>query len=330
MIRYLKNRNPRKIGGLKKILIIVLTIFNFLVIFRTYDFNVLKMFVRAEDVVGVTTSEMSTSSKLIFSFFLRPMNMLLFLSCYVLKIGGKMFHAYLLFAAVVTLFPTAVPRFSLAATYIPLMLITMKVFKKKDVFVLLLSFALLVVWPFLNQFRYFTTAESVSLKLDLELFEAGDMDTFSSLLRVMKFDIVTYGNQLLGNIFFFVPRSIWQSKPDGSGSFLCDQCSLTFDNISCNYFAEGYINFGFIGILLFTFFMAFISAKLDGFYWREKNGGLSDVFYCLCIGFIIFILRGDILSAISYFIGFSLSLFVVSILLTKKARIQSLHSLRGI
>lgn len=83
------------------------------------------------------------------------------------------------------------------------------------------------------------------------MFKEGHFDSYQSILSVLNSEIITYGNQLLGVLLFWVPRSIWSNKPIGSGAFMAEITNLDFSNISMNYFAEGYINFGVFGMFLF-------------------------------------------------------------------------------
>jgi hypothetical protein len=77
--------------------------------------------------------------------------------------------------------------------------------------------------------------------------------------------------------------------------------------VACTFLAEGYINFGIIGSILFAAVIALVIARYDGWYWRR--GGrirftLPRLFYFVAIGMLFFILRGDLLSSFAYTVGF--------------------------
>jgi hypothetical protein len=138
-----------------------------------------------------------------------------------------------------------------------------------------------------------------------------DYDAWSSLCRVVQYADThgsTNGKQLMGVALFFVPRSVWPSKPIGSGAYLFNELGLGFNNVACTFLAEGYINFGIIGSLVFASLIAVVIARYDGWYWRR--GGrirftLPRLFYFVSIGMLFFILRGDLLSSFAYTVGFA-------------------------
>lgn len=117
---------------------------------------------------------------------------------------------------------------------------------------------------------------------------------YQMFMKVVSGEFVTMGRQLLGVIFFFIPRSIWASKPVGSGHLVAERFGYTLSNISMNFFGEGYINFVFWGIVLFVILLASINCKLDKAFWRNSQGNIAlSTFYFLFLGLEVFILRGD-------------------------------------
>ncbi|WP_348689892.1 hypothetical protein, partial [Paramuribaculum intestinale] len=72
-------------------------------------------------------------------------------------------------------------------------------------------FGILFVFPFLNQGRTVTSISELEVSIipDYEMFLTGHFDTFQNGLRVIRDNYVTYGEQLLGVILFWFPRSIW-------------------------------------------------------------------------------------------------------------------------
>ena len=153
------------------------------------------------------------------------------------------------------------------------------------------------------------------------MFLESHFDAYSNFVHILANDITTSGYQLLGSLLFWVPRSIWPSKPIGSGAFLSEEIKLNWTNISCCYFAEGYINFGFFGILIFTFFLAWYCASFDKAYWKinkekNKNYCFFELIYLLLLGLTFFIMRGDLMSSFAFTLGFIFSvLFVYYMLL---------------
>ena len=301
----------------------------FLIVIYACDFNLFYLFFRGgisdeeSQILDTFESNIPQSINLIIVNFLKPMAVVLFLSAYKLK-ANKIQLIILCILMLLSAFPTSMPRFSAAAMYIPVMLTFFSLLRKPNVFVFVFVFGLLVIFPFLNNFRYLTSKTEIELGLNFEMFLEGHFDAYSSFMRILVNDIITYGEQFLGCIFFWVPRSIWSSKPIGSGAFLSNELDLSLTNISCCYFAEGYINWGILGILLFTVFIAVYTSMFDKVYWEmtklQRKNYFFEVLYFLLLGLTFFILRGDLLSSYAYTIGFACSVYFVYYLLYYKRK----------
>lgn len=275
-------------------------------------FNIVSIFVRGGE--SATRLDVSKTYSLLLENFCRPIPMIFFLVAYIYKTPHK-FVLYLLFIAVLISNPlTGLSRFAAAAIYIPICLTILPMLKKRNVFVLSMVVGLLLIFPFLNNFRYFSSNTDIELGFNFDQFKELHFDSYSMFMRVLKFDIVTYGYQLLGVFLFWVPRSFWPSKPIGSGAFMADETNLSFSNISMPYFGEGYINFGYIGIVLFTFVLACIMAKYDNQYWKaiyKQDKNIESIKYFILIGFFMMIMRGDLLSSFAFLCGYLSSFYVI-------------------
>ena len=118
-----------------------------------------------------------------------------------------------------------------------------------------------------------------------------------------------------------MPRILWPDKPIGSGAYLAKELKMFFDNISANYFAEGYINFGFAGIIIFTILLSYWTARIDKIYWNMAiliPNNYFTVIYMITLGMLFFILRGDLLSSFAYTFGFIFSALFLFKILNKK------------
>lgn len=296
-----------------KLLLLIFSVASFAFTLILFNGNIVAMFYRG----GMLDEqiEFNPLSQIVFNIC-RPFSLIVFMVYYNNVKRLDIFSIIFLAIGLLANFPTGFARYNAAALYIPFTLVVFPFFRKGARFNILMIFGLLIVFPFLDNFRYVNDGDISGLKLSYNMFEEGHFDTYSSLMRVMKFDIVTYGRQLLGIIFVWVPRSLWSNKPIGSGAFISERLDLNLDNISMNFFAEGYINFGFFGILLFVLFLSYFCAKLDSIYSAySRAGGFYnkhfEVFYFIFTGFLIFILRGDLLSAFAYVCGYSVSFYIV-------------------
>jgi len=306
-----------KVNYQRAILLLIISFCSFIIVFQSNNYNILAMMIRGGDLLDIvesTGADVSPTKWLIINNFIRPTAMMCFFYYIVSPKPNKLVLFVLLILAVTTCFPTGMPRFAAAAMYIPFMLLIFKFARKKNVFSLIFIFGLLVVFPFLDIFRAISDNDNIKLETNFEMFLQGHFDSYQNFALIVSNNIITYGRQLLGVLLFWMPRSIWYDKPIGSGAFAAEKMNFTFDNVSANYFAEGYINFGLIGVILFLIVLAYITARLDSFYWKyvghSKNNYFS-VLYTISLGFLFFILRGDLLSSTAYTFGFIFSALLV-------------------
>lgn len=303
-------------------LLIILSISSFFLIFYINGFNFIRLLLRGGILtVDDNIIENSSSLNLIIMQVIRPIPFVCFYYYYLSQKKIKIIFYFLLVVAVLSVFPTGVPRYYAAAVYIPLLILLVRSFRKRNVFSLTTIASLLIVFPFLNNFRHYSSTSTINLKLDFGMFTDGHFDSYQNFALIYFEEIITYGRQLLGVVLFWLPRSIWPDKPVGSGFLLANKLRFTWENVSANYFAEGFINFGHLGILLFIIILAFVTAKCDNFYWsvliKQKNNFLK-IFYLVILGMLFFILRGDLLSSTAFTIGFIISIILVHIIVHRR------------
>lgn len=294
------------------------------------NFNIYLLFFRGGDLADFNLIDESTNisqpiSLLIDKFF-TPLPCVIFLLAYKLRTSKIMLLFFALMMLLVA-FPTAMPRFSAASIYIPVALTLFNIFEKKNMFVICFVFGLLVLFPFLDNFRYVTDNTTIHIGFDFSMFIEEHFDSYSSCLRIITNDLCTNGRQLLGSIFFFIPRSFWPSKPIGSGAVISEKLGLSFDNISCCYFAEGYINAGFLGILVFTIFLVVFTVSFDNLYWniikpKNVNSPAIEILYMFLLGLVFFILRGDLMSSFAFTVGFICTIFFINYILKLMRKIK--------
>ncbi len=213
-------------------------------------------------------------------------------------------------------FPMAMPRYLTLTFYLSAALAAgLPFFRKAHRLSVTLLAIMLLVAPLSSVTRYGGMDMMDRMKRPAEVFQSAviltDYDAWSSLCRVMQYtgeQGTTHGRQLMGVALFFVPRSVWPDKPIGSGAFLFNQLDLGFNNVACTFLAEGYINFGVVGSLVFAVLMALVIARYDSWFWRRSSHqrfSLSRLFYFVAIGMLFYMLRGDLMSSFAYTAGFA-------------------------
>lgn len=203
----------------------------------------------------------------------------------------------------VALFPTSLPRNQLAALALPVLMLTVAPLRHNKMLTLFLIVILGTVFPLLNLAK-------IRLYCEPTTFTGSDFDSYQNFAQVIDNGLVTNGRQLLGVLFFWVPRAIWPCKPYGSGSELANSLHASFTNISMPIFGEGYINFGIAGTLIFTVAAALIFRSLD-MRFDIRRIAPGTVIYLITLGIALFILRGPLMQGVSSLCALIISALIV-------------------
>ncbi len=265
----------------------------------------------------------------LFTKFIRPMPIiLLFIFVYFYKNEKKKYNykknvnnlilLYLFtLCSVLLVFPTGIDRLQAAIFYIPFIIIFTNFWNKPYVMQATLTFGVFTVFEFLNKFRYYKT-RGFEFDISFDFLKAGHFDAYENFVRAIELDFITYGYQLLGAILFFVPRSIWNEKPIGSGSVLAEKLNYDFGGISMPLIGEGYINFGIFGSLLFMLVFGILLGNLDRVAWEIKKLNkdcLFLYFYYLLFGLVFYTMRGDLMNSLAFIVTLTLSFWLIVIIL---------------
>lgn len=220
---------------------------------------------------------------------------------------------WILLLAVLCNFPLAVARYWAAAFYIAILLCFFQAVLQRRIYAFrgLMITLIVLVYPVLSIARY--SKEEILARFNnlndiFSLsFSYGDFDAYTSLCTTVTYVSehgTTRGRQLLTVLLFFVPRSWWPGKGVGSGALVNRLPGSDFTNFCSPVFAEGYINFGIAGMLLFSAALAWLLARYDRYYLRaQASMAFPVLFYPVAIGMFFFMLRGDLLSSFAYTTG---------------------------
>ncbi len=209
-------------------------------------------------------------------------------------------------------FPTAIPRYWLATFYLGAMLVFLKEYLKKhqQLFETFLLGSTILLFPILSIVRFSRSEIKSTFGSIQDVFSysflGGDFDAYSSLCSTINYvhsQGITWGKQLATVLLFFVPRSIWPSKSVGSGALVNKLEHSDFTNFSSTFIAEGYINFGILGSILFIAGLALFIARYDDGYWLGGQSQFKYLIYPAAMGMMFFMLRGDMLSSFAYSVG---------------------------
>jgi hypothetical protein len=318
-------------------------------ILNRWNFDLNSLFLRGRDpslnIEGVFDSVLSldtnVSSKFEYHFymkFIRPMPIILLVIFFYYfnknknfcntkqKLSNIILLFFLTLSSVFLVFPTGLDRLQAAHLYIPLVIIFTKIWEKSYVMQTSLLAGIFIVFPFLDKFRHFSNFEDFTFKINpFSFLQTAHFDAYESFVRTIELDIITYGNQLLSAVLFFVPRFIWQEKSIGSGSFLAIEAGYDFHAGALPFIGEGYINFGTIGSSLFMFLLGIILSNLDRIAWKTKKLNKDSLFlyyYYFLFGLLIFLLRGDLINSIAFITFFTFSFWILVVILKFTSRLK--------
>jgi hypothetical protein len=123
---------------------------------------------------------------------------------------------------------------------------------------------------------------------------------------------LSYGQDLAGDVLFWVPRRFWTSKPIGTGYTLGYFFGTATPNVAAPLWAEGFIDFGWVGVIIFLLTLGLVSALLDR--GTTPNYGtleLRSLILPLLAGYSFIFLRGPILPAMPVLTVFSIALWLL-------------------
>jgi hypothetical protein len=160
----------------------------------------------------------------------------------------------------------------------------------------------------------------------IKTFNTLHYDAFANIMATVEYVSYhgySFGYQLLSALLFFIPRSIWTSKPLSTGevvgNYLIEKHNFTFNNLSNPMVSEGFINFGILGVIFMALLLSyFIIIFLN---WLNSNDSLKRIIAFYFAIHLIFLLRGDFTNGVVYFIGTFIGVFIIPKIIIKLFRI---------
>ncbi|GAA4455314.1 hypothetical protein [Rurimicrobium arvi] len=214
--------------------------------------------------------------------------------------------------------PTAIPRYWLACLYLGVAItccLRLLVLRAR-LFETLLFAGLIIIFPLLSLIRQAPASQYPSGNIMQRTFCSQDFDAYASLRNTIlhtETQGMQHGKQIGTTLMFFVPRSVWPAKSIGSGAIVNPpRPGSDFNNYCSPLPAEGYLDFGFTGALLWVAVCALFAGWYDRYYWfsRKDPNSFARLFYPAYPGLFFFTLRGDLLSSFAYSVGIAASGYV--------------------
>jgi hypothetical protein len=143
-------------------------------------------------------------------------------------------------------------------------------------------------------------------------------------VEIVKVHGPQWGKQLLGSLLFFVPSSIWTTKPLATGIFLgnylISSYSMWFNNLSAPLAAEGYLDFGYVGVIAYASATAALVTLINKLALKENRLALPMAIYASL--FLMFLLRGSLMIAMGFASAAFLSFCLASAMLSMRLGVR--------
>lgn len=230
-----------------------------------------------------------------------------------------------LMAFLISNFPLALPRYILFSHVLALIYaFTRPTVANKTLLTAAFLGGLLVVFPLASHLTRGEGSIDTFQFRGLDYYTShGDFDGLQSVNNIVDYVDVnghTYGYQLLGAAGIFIPRTLWDSKPQASGLIAAEQAGYPFTNISAPLASEIYIDFGFPGLAIFSALLGVILRALDlRATYLSSASTIFKPIAAIAFSFLIIFLRGSLIAVIAN-IALSVTLAYIAIGLSKKRR----------
>lgn len=162
---------------------------------------------------------------------------------------------------------------------------------------------LILVFPYLDTFRRSTDRQIVLRGIADQFVEKQDYAMYQQVQIGMEYVEQfghTDGTQLLGSLFFFVPRPVWPGKPGDTGDLTIT--GLGFPdrlNTSSPLWLEFYVDGGWVFVVAGSWAFAFAIRRLDDISPDRfaDARGYTGALVPLVAPYTIFLLRGSLLAS---------------------------------
>ena len=224
-------------------------------------------------------------------------------------------------------FPTGLSRNMMASFYVGLIIILFDKTRKGRWFSIVVFAGLILIFPAMNVFRLVGSENrniwDAMISAVQNTYLEGHYDAHQMFISVQRY-VDSFGfdffHQIVGALLFFIPRSIWPTKPVGTGHTVITELNqYYFTNVSAPLVSELYLACGVVGIVVGGILLAKVLKKFDRMYWQEKNAlTCIRTVYPPVVFMFFFMLRGDMLSSWAYtFAQIAVGMAMSAVLLEK-------------
>lgn len=239
------------------------------------------------------------------------------------NIVRKIFCIITITITLVIFFPlnASISRYLLFGVYIIILSALIPQYKHNSIVLIACAIGFYVIFPSMNFFKYNSILDLTNFEFSTMDYTSNDYDAYQMLLSSVRYVSTNgfmFGRNILTALLCFLPRSIWSGKLLPSGQIINESINISFTNVSCPLFAEFYLSFGFLGVILLTILFVLIIK------WIENNASNSIFirsFECIIIGMAMMIMRGSLLPISTFVVSLLVSFmiaYIITLLLSKK------------
>ncbi len=215
-------------------------------------------------------------------------------------------------AVVVNLFGS--PRYIFGAVWLSILVqkrIAQTV-RRRRLFNLAIAAGFLFVFPIADKFSRPGASHKKFEALDV--FQgSGDYDSFAQTnnsLNMVAHIGYSYGRQLLGVVFFWVPRRVWSGKPDDTGIVIAEFMKYRFRTLSAPLVSELYVNGGYLLVVAGFVGIGYVLSRSLG-RAESANSAALCIVACVVPFYSPILLRGSLLQATGFAALFALCIVVL-------------------
>lgn len=184
-------------------------------------------------------------------------------------------------------------------------------------YALLMPFIFAVLFPMIDVFRHSSDNISIAGADVFEVFATkGDFDSFQLVMdagRLVADRGVALGLQFIGSLGFFVPRAIWSGKPEPTGIVLGDWGGRENVNLAAPLWIEFYIDWWWLGVIFGMGALGFFCRRIEKGLASTGDVNISTITVPLLAGYLMILLRGSLMTAMSFLLPIMFFLLVFSV-----------------
>lgn len=227
---------------------------------------------------------------------------------------GRMLLVGLIVANVLVNNPISSPRYRFGGAALALIAVSWPLFSphRFRLWSCGLIVGVLFALPVLDIFRYDERSLTIA-PLKEQLLTSPDFGMFQQEMNAQIYvaeNGFTFGKQLLGVIFGYVPRALWEEKPGDTGNLIVRSDAI---NASASLWATVFVDGGLLAVGIMFLAYGWATRLWEELYLRKwKESSFVAAAVPLYAGFQIILLRGDLQPAVGQLAPLAVMLVFVS------------------